>query len=86
MQLWHDSEVHVILMQAPGDKQHAGGLAARLGPQSAQVAAPPYPEVISQLTAAVLDPDTAGSVPDLAYHPQGSPWLQALLTANAGNT
>jgi hypothetical protein len=48
--------------------------------------AAPYPEVISQLTAAVLEPDRAALIPDVAYHPQGSPWLQALLTANSGNT
>ena len=72
-------------MQAAGDKQHAGGLAARLGPRPGSTAAAPFPEIISQLTAALLQPDTAATVPDLAYHPQGSPWLQALLTANAGD-
>jgi hypothetical protein len=72
-------------MQAVGSKQHAGGLAARLGPQPGRAAAAPFPEVISELTAAVLQPDTAATFPDLAYHPQGSPWLQALLTANAGD-
>ncbi len=73
-------------MQAAESKQHAGGLAARLGPQPGRTAAAPFPEVISQLTAALLQPDAAATVPDLAYHPQGSPWLQALLTANAGDS
>jgi hypothetical protein len=72
-------------VQAVGSKQHAGGLAARLGPQPGRTAAAPFPEIISQLAAALLQPDTAATVPDLAYHAQGSPWLQALLTANAGD-
>lgn len=75
-------------LQATGDRKQGGGLAARLAgrpAKKAQPAAAPYPEVVADLTAAVLQPEVAAQAADLAYHTHASPWLQALLAANAGD-
>ena len=69
-----------------GGGKAATGLAARLASQvGVQPGAAPFPEVIQALTDAVLEPDGAAAVVDMAYHTHASLFLQALLYANAGN-
>lgn len=53
-----------------------------MAPESATA---PYPGVTATLTEAVLHPDNAAHMADMAYHTHASPWLQALVKANSGN-
>ncbi len=73
------------LPQAAGGQN--AGLAARLAarPSAPESATAPYPGVTATLTEAVLHPDNAAHMADMAYHTHASPWLQALVKANSGN-
>ena len=76
--------------QAPGCLQkpaRRGALAAAPGlAQAAAAQLPPQPELLQRLTQAVQACAAPQEVHELVYHPQGSPFLQALLRAHQGNT
>ena len=76
--------------QAPGCLQKSarrGALAAAPGlAQAAAAQPPPQPELLLRLTQAVQGCAAPQEVHELVYHPQGSPFLQALLRAHQGST
>lgn len=75
---------------APGCLQkpaRRGALAAAPGLAQAAIAQPPaQPELLQRLTQAVQGCAAPQEVHELVYHPQGSPFLQALLRVHQGNT
>lgn len=60
-------------------------LAGRLGGGALKRSPEPFPEVIAKMTSAALDDDSARQLADLAYDAHASPFLQALIEANANN-
>lgn len=73
--------------QSSAKPARRGALAAAPGLAQAAIAQPPaQPELLQRLTQAVQGCAAPQEVHELVYHPQGSPFLQALLRVHQGNT